>query len=542
MLGYYDNDEWNLIYRTDELSGFNKDIESDNESYVNVTLWKNLNYAGYDFRLALRYHLGIDDNELTVIPYIKNIDSEDIPYTLGFAWEIKDIQIDMTEEDDYIEIDGETYYLNEEDLDETYTNMDIPSFIIKEDTGVDETESLYLRWDENLNYKVQVKSRSGQYNAPVTLGIKIGTLDIGQEKSTELFWYDACKATYFFDDYDIFNCWETNPSNVIDSNTSNYASTATDRDAETCNKNTCFGLDRGPISKVEIRAFGKYSGSGVPPIHDIRLNTLGGVHIFSPSTTGAWSSWYDITNNPAAPSPWIWDDVKNLLVDVEASIGGLYTMYCSKVEVRVTYNAYPSISSLYPVNGATGIPITPVLNLTVYDEDGDTMNITWWSNSSGSWQVFGPNNSVTNGTYYQTYANATVNGQWWYWKYNTSDGTNFVESNALSFNTGYQSKIENTGSTNFSGYLLIQIDYYDTSNSTWILDQIVINETTPRNFGIDSAFGLDTLFNAQNVYTNNLTNGNGTYRVYTCLRDPEYNILNIGSDLIATYQFTVTFD
>jgi len=224
MLGYYNNDEWNLIYRTNELCGFNKDIESDNETFVNATLWKDLSYNGYDFRLAIRYHLGIDDNELTVIPYIKNIDNEDIPYNLGFAWEIKDIQIDMTEENDYIEIDGTTYYLNTSVLDETYTNLDIPSFYIKEDTGIDESESLYLRWDENLNYTVQVKSRDGQYNAPVTLGIKIGTLNVGQDKQTEIFWYDAIKSTYHFNSYNTMLAWSTNPAYMVDGNTSNYAS------------------------------------------------------------------------------------------------------------------------------------------------------------------------------------------------------------------------------------------------------------------------------------------------------------------------------
>ncbi|GAG90443.1 unnamed protein product, partial [marine sediment metagenome] len=112
MLGYYNNDTWNLIYRTDNLSGFNQNIDSDDASFVNATLWKNLTYAGYDFQLAIRYHLGIDDNELTVTPYIKNIDDEDIPYILGFAWEINDIQIDMTTADDFIEINGTSYYLN----------------------------------------------------------------------------------------------------------------------------------------------------------------------------------------------------------------------------------------------------------------------------------------------------------------------------------------------------------------------------------------------------------------------------------------------
>jgi len=541
MLGYYNNDQWNLIYRTDELSGFNKNIDSDNSSFVNVTIWKNLNYGGYDFRLAIRYYLGADDNELTVIPYIKNIDNEDIPYVLGFGWEIKDIQIDMTEENDYIEINGTSYYLNASDLNETYTNLDVPSFTIKEDTGVDESESLYLRWDENLNYKVQVKSRDGQYNAPVTLGIKIGTLDVDQEKYTEIYWYDACKAIYYYHGYSTSFAWATNPSTMVDGNTSNYASTTIDRDVEHCDDNTCSDIDKGPISKVEIRVFGKYSGSDVPPIHDINLKTLGGTHVFSPSTTGAWSSWYDITNNPGAPSPWTWTNVETLLVEVESSIIGMYTVYCSKVEIQVTYNPYPSVTSLYPINGANGIPIAPVMNLTINDADGDTMNITWWSNSSGSWQIFGTNNSVNNGTYYQTFSNATENGQWWYWKYNISDGTNHIESNVLFFYTGYQSKIENTGSTNFTGYLLMQIEFYNTTNSTWILEQEVVNETTPRIINSGCTLALDTIFNPNNVSTSSFTNGNGTYRVYACLRNPEFEILDIGSELVATYDFTVTF-
>ena len=542
MLGYYNNDEWNLIYRTDELSGFNKEIISDNETYVNATLWKNLNYAGYDFRLAIRYHLGINDNELTVIPYIKNIDNEDIPYNLGFAWEIKDIQIDMTEENDYIDINGTSYYLNASGLNETYTNLDVPSFYIKEDTGVDESESLYLRWNENLNYKVQVKSRTGQYNAPVTLGIKIGTLDVGQEKQTEIFWHDACEVTYYFNDHDMYNCWTTNPLYMVDGSTSNYASTAINFDVENLISNTCSGSELGAISKVEIRAFGKYSGTGMPPIHDINLLTLGAMHIFSPSTTGAWSSWYDITNNIDAPNPWTWDDVKILEVNVEAAIGGLFTMYCSKVEVRVTYNANPVISNPVPSDGSNGALITSVLNITVNDADGDTMNITWLSNSSGSWQIFGRNNSVGNGTYHQIFSNATVNGQWWYWKVNVSDGSNHKYSDVYSFYTGYQSKIENTGSTNFTGYLLMQIEFYNTTNSTWILDQEVVNETTTRTINTGSTLALDTIFNPHNVSTSSFTNGNGTYRVYAAFRDPDGDVLICDDEslLEANYQFTVS--
>jgi hypothetical protein len=546
MLGYYNNDEWNLIYRTDELSGFNKDITSD-ETYVNVTLWKDLSYNGYDFRLAIRYHLGVDDNELTVIPYIKNIDDEDIPYVLGFAWEIKDIQIDMTPENDYIEINGTSYLLNQS-LDETYKDMDNSCFYIREDHAGDTSESLYLRWDEDLNYKVKVESREGQYNAPVTLGIKIGTLDVGQEKYTSLFWHDAFEKIYYFNSYNVGETWATSPGNMVDGSTSNYASTTTDLDVELCDGNNCSTSDLGVIAKVELRAYGYYSGyPRVTILRPVFSGTTDGFNYpQATNSTPSWSDWSDITNDPYAPNTWSWSDVENLDCDVESGTGyGLFTLYCAKVEIRVTYapNNDPVISNPVPADESTGVSITPVLNITVSDLDGDNMNITWYSNSSGSWVAFGVNNSVTNGTYHQTFSNASVNGQWWYWKVNVTDGTDYTVSSVFSFYTGFESKIENTGSTNISGYLLMQIQFYDTVLEDWFLVHERINETTPRTINVGCELGLDTIFNP-GVETQNLLSerGNGTYRVYACFRDPDGDVLVCDDETLMTdsYEFSVT--
>lgn len=193
MLGYYDGEEWNLIYRTDELSGFNKNITGETDDYINATLWKDLSYGSYDFRLALRYHLAVNDSDLTVVPYIKNLGIE-IPYVLGFGWELKDIQIDCTEERDWIRINRTEYLLNQT-LDEKYTNLSYVTqnltgdnitvhntqfTLIGRNEGKYFTRTLYLRWNHTLDYFVWVKNRTGQYNAPVTLFIKVGTLDVGQ--------------------------------------------------------------------------------------------------------------------------------------------------------------------------------------------------------------------------------------------------------------------------------------------------------------------------------------------------------------------------
>jgi hypothetical protein len=271
---------------------------------------------------------------------------------------------------------------------------------------------------------------------------------------------------------------------------------------------------------------------------------------YQTSAIDAWSQWFDITFDPFAPQSWTWTEVDNLDCDVIAENEPLrppFTLYCSKIEIRVTYtpsNYKPTINNPVPLDDATGITISPILNITISDPDGDTMNITWLSNSSDSWQVFGTNNSIGNGTYHQTFSNVTVNGQWWFWKVNVSDGTNYVESGVFSFFTGYQSKIENTGSTNFTGYLLMQIEFYNSTNSTWILEQEVVNETTPRTINASDVLALDTIFNAQNVSTSSFSNGNGTYRVYAAFRDSDDDILvtDDETELKASYEFTVTFN
>jgi len=201
------------------------------------------------------------------------------------------------------------------------------------------------------------------------------------------------------------------------------------------------------------------------------------------------------------------------------------------------------ISDPYPPSGSTGISLTPMLNISV-DAEEETMNITWWSNSSGSWQVFGTNNSVIKGTYHQTFSNATTNGQWWYWKVNVTTAEEYNESGVFSFYTGNESKFNNTGSTNISGYLLMQIEYLNESSQEWKLEQIVINDATPRVINSGSVLALDKIFNERRVNTETFEHGNGTYRVYAAFRDPDGDVLVCGdqTSLIATYAFSVTFD
>ena len=546
MLGWYDNDQWKKLYRTDELTGFTMDIDDTNTDYLNITFWKNVVAKGYPVRLAIRYHLGYDDNELTIIPYIKNLGSS-IPYQLGFGWEFKDIQIGMTTTGDYIDINQTTYYLNQT-LNTTYSDLDPVMFQIQEDISDDTIESLYLRWNENLSYTLQIKSRDGQYNAPVTLFIKIGTLAAGQEKHTKMFWYDASQTTYYFDDYDSEEWnWEIDPENMADGTIGSYASTGEQNDIELLTSNSLTGEPTSTISKIEIRAYGyDEAGDGIiylRPVFD--GSDEGSNHDFNIKNEPGWSQYFDITSDTNAPGTWSWSDVANLDCVVESIDGNIW--YCSKVEVRVSHNTLPSITNPVPVDNSEGISITPVLNITVSDPNGDSMTVTWLSNSSGSWQTFGTNNSVSNGTYHQTFSNATVNGQWWYWKVQVNDGTSTKTSSIYKFYTGYQSKLANTGSYDCLGYLYMDVQWYNTSSGNWTSLMNIIYDGVPRNLsasGENQTIAFDTMVNG--LFNSSILwyYGTGTYRFYVAFISPYDEVLVTDDETVleATYEFTITFD
>jgi hypothetical protein len=104
-----------------------------------------------------------------------------------------------------------------------------------------------------------------------------------------------------------------------------------------------------------------------------------------------------------------------------------------------------------------------------------------------------------------------------------------------------QSKLVNTGSTDINGYLLIQVQFWNTSQSKWVVDNDTVNETSPRIITSGGQFGLDMVFNGM-VRASDLHNGIGTYRIYATFRDPSGNILktNGGVELETSYEFNKT--
>ena len=220
-LGYYAGQEWNVIKCSDELYNFRKEIETDDNTFVNATMWKDFYYnpnnaTEYKFRLGINYYLGLNDENLTITIYGKNIGDRDIPVPIGFAWKITDIDVPMSDNGksqpygDSIEINRTRYNLEEFNETLIFKNMSrvIQNITIDPITGEDIyngqiidsypkirfqdwTKFLKLDWNKNLDYTVKMYGDGNQSNFYVALLINAGSFDVGESKATKLYWIDA---------------------------------------------------------------------------------------------------------------------------------------------------------------------------------------------------------------------------------------------------------------------------------------------------------------------------------------------------------------
>ena len=197
-IGYYSGTNWVQIKCADELINFNKNIHTDNSTYVNATLWKDIAYGNYDLRLGVNYYLGLDDENLSITIYGKNI-GVDIPFDLGFAWKITDVNIPISERVDKIIINTSEYYFNTNfDLtfkDMTNTYLDADGSVTSVKTPFlklqDKNQFLRIDWKENLDYTVQIHSNGTQESFYAIILINASRFIPGVPKSTTFKWIDA---------------------------------------------------------------------------------------------------------------------------------------------------------------------------------------------------------------------------------------------------------------------------------------------------------------------------------------------------------------
>jgi hypothetical protein len=201
-------------------------------------------------------------------------------------------------------------------------------------------------------------------------------------------------ATYYFNSFNPAEQWLTNPQLMVDGDENKYASTKNLREVEQCNRNTCPGTDLGTISTVKIMAKGNwFKASNTITLRPIFRGIDGtGTYLFSCSSSPAWSTWFDITNDSKAPQKWAWSDVKILFCDVESGIGASSVVNCSMVKIKVDYIEsinYPPVASFSRDPDPVDAGATVTLDASESYDDGQITNYSWDITNDGKAEKYG---------------------------------------------------------------------------------------------------------------------------------------------------------
>lgn len=118
----------------------------------------------------------------------------------------------------------------------------------------------------------------------------------------------------------------------------------------------------------------------------------------------------------------------------------------------------PVVSSPYPANTSVDVEINPTLNITINDADGNDMNLTWYSNSSGSWEVFGTGGLFTESNYTYGFEEASELENW--------TTTGIISAVSLFAHSGTHS-LEIEGASEYACHNLSLANYSKVNISWW---------------------------------------------------------------------------
>ena len=181
--------------------------------------------------------------------------------------------------------------------------------------------------------------------------------------------------------------------------------------------------------------------------------------------TTAGNVWFNISGFPANEKYIIKRNGVNITTPSSNSSGFISfnnSVWSNQIfEILQSASAPPTISNPSPVNGSTNQITTPVLNVTVDDPDDDTLNASWYSNSSGQWVLFATNSSIDTASgavnISQTNSNFSNYSTTYYWSVNCTDGFNWT-------NETYQ-------------FTTLDFLWLDVTNVTWDISVVSIGSS-----------------------------------------------------------------
>lgn len=180
----------NWVYYCDDAFNFSWSIDNTSEE-VNVTGYKDINLGLHNVRVGLQYHLAVNDTNLTVSAWVRNIGVLPILTDIGFAWRITNISIGNNSYEDYLYLNNTISSLNDS-FHYWFHNDTSDGLIVYGDFNT--SEKLWLSWNKDLNYYVNA-TPSYTDVAIVTNG-----LNPRQLKGVNFEWLDAkCGVSCFAD-------------------------------------------------------------------------------------------------------------------------------------------------------------------------------------------------------------------------------------------------------------------------------------------------------------------------------------------------------
>jgi hypothetical protein len=296
--------------------------------------------------------------------------------------------------------------------------------------------------------------------------------------------------TYYFDALGSGG-WTNNPSYMYDGNNATYASNNVGQSVvENLYGTTCNGVDIGAVSKVEIRVRGYYSGvAGTTTSRNIYFTINGGIaNAYVLTTSAAWSPYKDITSDMLLYDGTYWGGIDKSTVEIAVINPTSKTMYCSRVELQVTFVLTTSVmnivtSSVYPVNNTYVYPsVTLSWNCTA----GGQYNYYLYKKiGAGSYFLSDTKTNQAAGTtmFYRRWFNATSLNTLYTWKicmknYTINNWKNFSYQFYINDTTVHLSDTK----TNVAGTLTSlrnNTGFYITSNHN--------SSITPYNHAINSS-------------------------------------------------------
>ena len=201
-----------------------------------------------------------------------------------------------------------------------------------------------------------------------------------------------------------------------------------------------------PIVSTPIPSDG-FTGISVPPTSfNITISDLQGDNMNITWRTNASGYWvtFNVTDGggsgvgdgtySATNTSWVTSHSTKYWWSVNVSDDTIWT----NETYSFTTNYEPQLSSPDPANGSTSV-ITPICSITVSDQDGGTVTVRFYENTTGPWVLQQTNGSVDVSSpalvVWDYYSNASTPNTKYWWKVNATDGSGGYHEEIYHFTT-----------------------------------------------------------------------------------------------------------